>query len=190
MKFIETLDELRSLYTAPSTNAVRKQIPAIDPHAARFIARAPLVAIGSQDDEGNADVTPKGDAPGFVQVLDETTLAIPDRPGNNRLDTFSNVIRNPSVGLLFMIPGMNETLRVNGRARITADATLCEKLAVNGRPAKTVMIVQVREVFLHCAKAYMRSDLWKPETWPDRSEMPSLIEMIKDQLSFAEAREG
>lgn len=150
----------------------------------------PFVAIGSQDGEGNADVTPKGDAPGFVRVLDDTTLAIPDRPGNNRLDTFSNVIRNPWVGLLFMIPGMNETLRVNGRARITTDVTLCEELAFNGRPAQAVMIVQVREVFLHCAKACARSALWKPETWPDRSEMPSLIEMINDQMSFAEAREG
>ena len=126
-------EALRALYKQPHDRAVSKEIRALDHHCRTFIANSPFVLIGSSDGNGNADVTPKGDRPGFVAVLDDLTLAIPDRPGNNRLDTFENVLANPAVGLLFLIPGMNETLRVNGDARLTADPGLRERLAVDGR---------------------------------------------------------
>ena len=186
MEFIETKEELRALYGEPSDLAVRKQLAALDAHSKAFLARSPFVLIGSQDGVGG-DVTPKGDGPGFAAVLDDRTIAIPDRPGNRRIDTWLNVIENPSVGLLFMIPGMNETLRINGRARLTTDEALCQRLAMNGRPAVAALVVEVREVYMHCAKAFIRSGLWKPETWPDRSEMPTLGEIVRDQLAIAES---
>lgn len=186
MDFIGTHEELRAIYGTASDVAVRKQMDRLDAHARTFLARSPFVMIGSQGGDGLGDVTPKGDRPGFVSVLDERTIAIPDRPGNNRLDTWANVIDNPSVGLLFMVPGMNETLRINGTARLTVDTGLCERLGVNGRPAKAVLVVAVREVYMHCAKAYIRSELWNPETWPDRKELPTLGEMLRDQLAMAE----
>lgn len=189
MDFIETIEELRQLYGAASDGALKKQLTRIDTHAARFLARAPFALIASQDTAGNADVTPKGDGPGFVKLLDDHTLALPDRPGNNRLDSWQNVIRNPAVGMLFLIPGMNETLRVNGSARITADARLCNDLGMNGRPARTVLVVQVREVYMHCAKAFIRSKLWQPESWPDRAEMPTLGEILRDQVASSDAAE-
>lgn len=189
MKFIETVEELRTVFQQVHEMAVRKELRAIDPHSKRFIEKSPFVLIGSQDPAGNGDVTPKGDRPGFVHVLDETTIALPDRPGNNRLDTWENIIENPAVGLIFFIPGMNETLRINGEARLTTDAELCERLNVNGRPALAVMVVKVRQVYMHCAKAFIRSGLWKPDTWPDRKEMPTLGEIVRDQMQLSETAE-
>jgi PPOX class probable FMN-dependent enzyme len=185
MEFITTHEQLRTVYKAAQGRAVEKELRAIDPHSRNFIEKSPFVLIGSQDAEGNGDVTPKGDKPGFVAVLDERTIAIPDRPGNNRLDTLENLLVNPAVGLLFLIPGMNETLRVNGRARLTADAELCARFAVDGKPALSVMIVDVRGCYMHCAKAFLRSQLWHPESWPPRASMPTLGEILKDQLAFA-----
>jgi PPOX class probable FMN-dependent enzyme len=187
MEFITSLEGLREHYGQVHDKAVRKELRALDHHARSFIARSPFVLIGSSDEAGNADVTPKGDRPGFVAVLDDTTLAIPDRPGNNRLDTWQNVIVNPAVGLLFLIPGMNETLRVNGQGRITADQSLRDRLAVDGKSPVTVMIVEVKAAYMHCAKAFMRSGLWKPETWPDRASMPTLGEILRDQLALSES---
>lgn len=185
MEFITTREGLREHYREASGNAVKKELRALDPHAVRFIANSPFVLIGSSDGNGNADVTPKGDKPGFVTVLDERTIAIPDRPGNNRLDTLENVIANPAVGLLFLIPGMNETLRINGQAKITADPGLRAKLAVEGKEPATAMIVTVKAVYMHCAKAFMRSELWNPASWPPRAAMPTLGEILKDQIAFA-----
>lgn len=186
MEFISSVEELRGLYGARHELAMKKELSLLDGHSRSFIARSPFVLIGSQDAAGNADVTPKGDAPGFVAVLDDRTLAIPDRPGNNRLDTWENVIGNPSVGLLFLIPGMNETLRVNGTARITADAALREKMAVDGKLPSTVLVVSVKAAYMHCAKAFIRSELWKPESWPDRASLPTLGTILRDQLALAE----
>ena len=149
MDYITSRDQLRSLFGETHDVAVRKELKAIDAHARRFIERSPFVFIGSQDASGNADVSPKGDRPGFVRVLDDRTLALPDRPGNNRLDTWTNVLENPAVGLIFLIPGMNETLRVNGTARLTTDSDLRARLHVDGRPALAVLIVAVREVYMH-----------------------------------------
>ncbi|MGR3742666.1 MAG: pyridoxamine 5'-phosphate oxidase family protein [Pseudooceanicola nanhaiensis] len=186
MRFLTTEEELRAVYQAPSEAAVRKQLGQLEEHSRRFLEKSPFVLIGSQDRAGNADVTPKGDAPGFVQPLDDRTIAIPDRPGNNRLDTWQNILGNPAVGLIFFIPGMNETLRINGTARLTVDDTLRQQFAMNGRPALAVLVVSIREVYMHCAKAFIRSGLWKPDTWPERSEMPTLGEIIRDQLETAE----
>ena len=184
MQFISTREELRSLYKEPGDGAVRKVLPRLDSHCRSFISRSPFVLIGSTDGSGNADVTPKGDRPGFVEILDDTTIAIPDRPGNNRLDTLENLLLDPAIGLLFLIPGMNETLRINGAAKITADPALRERLAHDGKPPLSVIVVEIKAAYMHCAKAFMRSELWKPESWPDRSKLPTLGQILKDQLAL------
>jgi uncharacterized protein len=189
MEFIETQAELRTLYRNPSPGAVRKELKRLDPHARNFLAHSPFVLIGTQDGRGNADVSPKGDKAGFCIALDDFTVAIPDRPGNNRLDSFENLVVNPAVGLIFLIPGMNETLRINGEGRLTADRELCGRFAVDGKAALSVLVVKVRAVYMHCAKAFLRSELWAPESWPERAEMPTLGEILRDQLALAETSE-
>ena len=185
MDFIASHDELRRIYKTPEPTAgsIRKELRTLDGHCRSFIGKSPFVLIGSSDGSGNADVTPKGDKPGFASVLDDSTIAIPDRPGNNRLDTLENIILNPAVGLLFLIPGMNETLRVNGAARITVDHGLREQLAVEGKLPLSVVIVSIKAAYMHCAKAFMRSELWKPESWPDRASIPTLGEILRDQFA-------
>ena len=178
MQFLTSRDELRALYKQPGDNAVRKELKALDHHCKGFVARSPFVLIGSSDGNGNSDVTPKGDKPGFALVLDDKTIAIPDRPGNNRLDTLENILLNPSVGLLFLIPGMNETLRVNGDARITVDADLRERLAVDGKQPQSVVVVSVKAAYMHCAKAFMRSDTWDPSTW-NPTALPSVAQLAR-----------
>jgi PPOX class probable FMN-dependent enzyme len=190
MQFIEDREELRALYKSPGDGAVRKELPQLDGHCRSFIAKSPFVLIGSSDGNGNADVTPKGDRPGFAVILDDNNIAIPDRPGNNRLDTLENIIVNPAVGLLFLIPGMNETLRINGHARITADAALRESLAVDGKLPASVIVVSVKAAYMHCAKAFIRSELWKPESWLDRSTLPTLGEILRDQLALKQSVEA
>lgn len=189
MDFIKSREELRAHYKAASPGSLRKEMKTLDAHAKGFLGRSPFVLIGSSDGNGSADVTPKGDRPGFVAVLDDTTIAIPDRPGNNRLDTWENVVANPAVGLLFLIPGMDETLRINGEARITVDGTLRERLAAEGKLPASVMVVAIRAVYMHCAKAFMRSELWEPATWPDRASLPTLGQILKDQLALTESAE-
>lgn len=192
MEFVSTRAELRTIYKTPrpTDGSIRKELKALDSHCRSFIGKSPFVLIGSSDGEGNSDVTPKGDKPGFAVVLDDRTIAIPDRPGNNRLDTLENILRNPSVGLLFLIPGMNETLRVNGDARITVDAGLRERLSVDGKEPQSVIVVTVKATYMHCAKAFMRSDLWKPETWYDRATLPTLGQILRDQLALADSAEA
>lgn len=189
MDFITSHEELRAHYKAVHEAALKKELPALDRHGKGFIARSPFVLIGSSDANGHADVTPKGDKPGFVAVLDDRTLAIPDRPGNNRLDTLENLVVNPAIGLLFLIPGMNETLRVNGKARITFDEALRTRLAVEGKLPLSVIVVSIGSAYMHCAKAFMRSDLWKPNTWPDRATLPTLGEILRDQVAYAPTAE-
>ena len=142
--------------------------------------------LGSANSEGRCDVSPKGDAPGFVRVLDDTTLAIPDLPGNNRLDTLSNFLENPEIALLFLVPGMNETLRVNGRVSLVRDAELLQSMAVGGKLPKLAIVVHVDEVFTHCPKAFVRASLWNSDSWIERSEIPSFAEILRDHVGMVD----
>lgn len=177
--------ELRALFPATHGLAVTKCLNHIDKHAMDFVARSPFLCIGTQSPNGLADVSPRGDPCGFVKVLDDKTLLIPDRPGNNRLDTQSNILANPAVGLLFMIPGFDDTMRVNGTARITRDPDLLALLEVKERLPTVAIVVTVAEVFIHCAKAFRRSKLWDPSQLQDRRDMPSLLKIIFDQTTGA-----
>ena len=179
---ITSLAELRALVGEPSEQAVRKDIGRLDEHCRRFISLAPFLLLGTSGAAGRCDVSPKGDAPGFVLVLDERTLAIPDRPGNRRLDSLQNIFENPHVGLLFLVPGLDETLRVNGSARVVRDPDLLRRLAVGDRAPTVAIVVQVEECYLHCAKAFLRSDLWNPAKQLAREQFPSLGRVLRDQL--------
>ena len=162
---IDSVETLRAMYGKASPIAQVKVWPRIEPSARDFIARAPFVVMATSDVAGNLDVSPKGDAPGFVAVEDDRTLLLPDRRGNKLVFGLQNVVANPHVGLIFMIPGVNETLRVNGRAELTRDPALCARLAARGQDALLVVRVTVDECFFHCPKAFLRASLWKPETW-------------------------
>ncbi len=176
---------LRQLFEPTHDLAIRKCQPRLGVHAQSFIRRAPFLCIGTQSLDGRADVSPRGDPAGFVQILDTQTIAIPDRPGNNRLDTLSNIIANPAVGLLFIIPGFDDTLRLNGRATLSTDPNLLRAMAVNERAPTLAIVVAIDEVFLHCAKAFRRSHLWDPAHRQDRTEMPSLMQFILDETGDA-----
>ena len=176
--------ELREIVREPSQVIWDKDIGRIDEHARTLIAHSPLVLLATSDAEGTCDVSPKGDPAGSVLVLDDHRHALADRPGNHRVDGFRNVLRNPHVGLLFLVPGMNETLRVNGRATIVSDAPFFDDLAIKGRRPRLALLVEVEELYMHCAKAFLRSSLWQPETWPDRAKLPTLGRIIKDQVDL------
>jgi PPOX class probable FMN-dependent enzyme len=171
--------DLRARFRAPSELAIRKQLDRLDHNCRKFIALSPFLCLATASEDG-VDNSPRGDAPGFVQVLDERTLLIPDRPGNNRLDSLANILRSPKVGLLFMIPGVTETLRVNGRARIVMRPEILERFAVSGRSPSVAILVETEEVFLHCSKALIRSRLWQEEAKVDRKVLPSLGRMIAE----------
>lgn len=176
---------LRTLVGTPSELALKKQIATLDAHCRDFIAHAPFVLVATSGVDGSCDVSPKGDAPGFVRVLDERHLAIPDRPGNKRLDGMRNILGNPHVGLIFLIPGRRETLRVNGRACITRDETLLASLEAMGKRPVLAVGVEVEEVYLHCAKAFIRSALWQPDRWPKLERLASAAQMFWDQAKPA-----
>ncbi|MCE7029176.1 pyridoxamine 5'-phosphate oxidase family protein [Jiella avicenniae] len=186
MSAITTIEDLRGLYGEPHELSIKKEMRRLDAHARRFLERSPFVLIGSSAPGRLPDVSPKGDKPGFALVLDDHRIAIPDRPGNKRLDTFENVIANPMVGLLFLIPGMDETLRINGRAEIHADPELLDRMAVDGKRPISALVVAADEVYFHCAKAFMRSQLWNPDTLIDRKTMPTLGAILKDQIGLAD----
>jgi uncharacterized protein len=190
MDVVEDLEELRELYGPPGERSVKKQLTRLDKHCRAFIARSPFLVMASSDPSGRCDASPKGDAPGFVQVLDDQTLLIPDRLGNNRVDTIGNLLERPGVGLIFFVPGLNETLRVNGRARITTDPALLEPLAVNGKVPRSGILVAAEEVYFHCGKALIRSDLWNPEKQLGRSEFPSLGRILADQIGGMSVEEA
>ena len=177
---ITSEEELRTLVGKPSELAIRKEISYLDAHCRAFIARSPFVLIATSGGTGRADVSPKGDPPGFVQVLDEHRLVIPDRPGNRRLDGMRNLLENPHVGLLFLIPGLEETLRVNGRAWIIRDEEVLARCAVMGKPPTLGLGVYAEECFIHCAKAFKRAHLWQPGEWPDRTGLASPSEILVD----------
>jgi uncharacterized protein len=187
---IEDVEQLRESYGAPSERALKKQLSRFDKHCRDFIARSPFLVIASADPSGRCDASPKGDAPGFVQVIDDTTLLIPDRLGNNRIDTLANLLARPGIGLIFFVPGINETLRVNGRACITTDPALLEPLAVNSKVPRSAILVTAEEIYFHCGKALIRSDLWNPDKQVRRSDFPSLGRILADQIGGISVEES
>jgi uncharacterized protein len=174
-------EALRDLLGQPSELVIKKQLPSLDRHCRNYIALSPFMLLGTANAAGDCDVSPRGDAPGFVAVIDDKHIAIPDRPGNRRIDSLRNIVQNGKVGLLFMIPGVEETLRINGRACLTREPALLEKLAARGKVPTLAIGVEVEEAFLHCAKAFKRSQLWDNATWPNRTALPTLAEMVHDQ---------
>jgi len=186
---VDTKEKLRSILPRWNGNAGRKDHDRINEVAASFIARSPYVVISSAAEHGCHDVSPKGDAPGFVAVHDEKTLIIPDRLGNHRLDTFENLLIDPRVGLLFLIPGHTETLRIAGFGQIARDETLRVPFAMNGRLPELVLVVTVEQVFMHCSKSLVRSKLWSPETWIHADGAPSLAQWVKSAVPTDETLE-
>jgi PPOX class probable FMN-dependent enzyme len=183
---ITTLDALRTLYALPRERSVKKALPQLDPHCTRFIGLSPLVVLASSGlltcTDGALDASPRGGDPGFVKVLDARTLLIPDAPGNNRLDTLENIIRTGQVGMLFLVPGIDDTLRVNGTAILSTAETDLSICTDAKRVPKLVIRVTVQAAYLHCGKALMRSALWDASRHMDRAAMPSMGEMMKDQI--------
>ncbi|QBR00421.1 pyridoxamine 5'-phosphate oxidase family protein [Paraburkholderia pallida] len=173
-----TTAELEAHYGAPNERSLRKEIDYVNADYRRFIELSPFVVLATGGPEG-LDCSPRGDAPGFVRILDSRTLALPDRPGNNRVDSLHNVVAAPQIGLLFMVPGVGETLRVNGRARVSLDPELLASFAVDGKPPRSVLLIEVQSVYFHCAKAIARSNLWDPARHVERSQLPSAGEMLK-----------
>ena len=177
---ITTLDQLRECIPPPSGPALAKEIAFIDEHARAFIARSPFALIATAGADGRCDVSPKGDVPGFVQVLDEQTLVIPDRPGNQRADSLQNMLANPHIGMLMIIPGVEWTLRVNGRAELVRDADVLERCAVEGKLPLLGIVMHVEELFLHCPKCFLRSHLWDTAQWMPADEQPKWAAVLRD----------
>jgi PPOX class probable FMN-dependent enzyme len=184
---IESEDDLRAIIGTPAQRAVDKTITELDEYCIEHIERSPFLLIASSDAAGNLDVSPKGDPAGFVRVLGSHTLVIPDRPGNRRADTLSNVLQNPNVAMLFLVPGRRETLRVAGRARIVRDQALRESMAAKGKVPELLLGVDVSEVFFHCAKCIIRSDLWQGY---EAGDLPTLGEIMVKHAAVAMAPEA
>jgi PPOX class probable FMN-dependent enzyme len=185
MSTITSETRLRELYGEPMERALRKQLDRLDVHCRRVVELSRFVVVATAGADGLLDATPRGGEPGFVRVHDERTLLIPDHRGNRRLDTLSNLVARPGIGLLFLVPGVDETLRVNGSAEIDDDPELRAGLAVDGRAPTTVVRVHVQEAYLHCAKALMRSRLWDPAARIPRTALPTMGEMMRDQVGAA-----
>ena len=182
MQGIVDKKNLGQLYGEPSERAVLKQLDHLDKHCQAFIEISPFLVIGTMGSDGLGDVSPRGDAPGFVKVKDEKTIYLPDRLGNNRTDTLSNVLENSGVGLLFLVPGMNETLRVNGNAKITTDKNILESLSVEGQAPRSALEILIEAAYVQCAKALIRSKLWEEDYKIERKSFPSLGKIISDQI--------
>ena len=176
---VTTTEQLEAIYGEKKPSSVVKEIDHINGSYRKLIEAAPFVAVATAGPEG-LDCSPKGDAPGFVRILDDKTLAIPDRPGNNRIDGFRNIVRDPRIALLFLIPGIGETLRVNGRAAISIDPELMANFAINGKLPRSVLIVHIESIYFHCSKAIVRSKLWNEETKIDRKSLPSTGSIVAE----------
>jgi PPOX class probable FMN-dependent enzyme len=190
MDCITDPDTLRAHFGPVSDLAQRKQLAFLDRHCRAFIALSPFCVLATADGKGGVDASPRGDAPGFVKVLDDTTLLLPDRPGNRRVDSFSNLVANPGVGLLFLVPGIGETVRVNGTGRVITEAALLEQVAAQGKVPATGLVVSVTEAYYHCAKALIRSRLWDPDTRIERKGFPTLGRIIADQVGGIDAEKA
>lgn len=179
--FIQTMDQLKALYPDPLENSIRKETPVINDEYRSLIEASPFVAIASIG-AGGMDCSPRGDQPGFVRVLNETTVVIPDRRGNNRLDTLKNIVENPRVALLFLIPGLNETLRINGTARLTTDPNLLESMKVNERLPACAIVIHIETMYFQCARALKRSQLWNASNHVNKSDLPSAGSLLKSVI--------
>jgi PPOX class probable FMN-dependent enzyme len=179
--------DLREIIGVPGDRSVRKERPSLDEHNRAFIALSPFLLMATSDSNGRCDVAPKGDAPGFVQVIDDRRLVVPERPGNKRLDGMLNLLANPHIGLIFMVPGRQETLRVNGRAWVTRDPKLLERCVAQGKVPLVAIGVEVEQCFMHCPKAFIRSRLWQPQAWPAADALPSMACVLFDQIRPADA---
>jgi PPOX class probable FMN-dependent enzyme len=177
-RHIQSSSDLRDVAKKPSHYVDNKVIDHIDTLSQRFIAASSLAIVSSIRPDGVLDLTPRGDPPGFVRVLNRKLIAIPDRPGNNRMDTFENVLENQNVGILFIIPGHRDTLRVSGKGAVVRDSKLAQETAINGRPADLILLLKVERVLSHCPKAFVRGKVWQPNEWPDTADVPTLAEML------------
>lgn len=183
---VTSLEEVRELYGEPSEGVLRKELDHLDVHCRALIARSPFVVLSTASADGECDASPKGGPPGFVAVLDDHRLALGDARGNRRVDSLGNVLENPHVGLLFLVPGKGETLRVNGSADLSRDPALLERLATGGKPASVALVVGVEQAYMHCAKAILRSKLWAPEEWASADGLPSGAEIMRDHSGMGD----
>lgn len=183
-ELIRSEEELRELLGYPNRVVAHKAITHLDQHCRDYIAQAPMVLMATADASGACDVSPRGDFPGFTLILDEKHLVIPERPGNRRMDSLRNLLENPHIGLIFLIPGLEETLRVNGRASIIKDRELLAQMVFKGHIPLLGIGVEVEECYVHCAKAFKRSNLWKPETWPNQADLPDIAQMMADHANL------
>jgi PPOX class probable FMN-dependent enzyme len=185
---ITSEEELRALLGEPMPRAVSKERVRLHERDREWLAASPFCLVATADADGTCDVSPKGDPPGFTHVIDDTTIAVPDRPGNRRADGFLNLLANPQIGLLYLVPGRGETLRINGRARLVREAPFFDELIVKGHRPHLAIVVEIEQIFFHCAKAFLRSSLWKPETWnPDA--LPSQARLVKSLQEIPETLE-
>jgi uncharacterized protein len=183
---VTSQDELTELYGAPDEAVKVKAIPQLDEHCRAFIALSPFVTVATVGEDGTCDASPRGGVPGFCDVVGPRTLVLPDEPGNRRLDTVRNIVATGQIGLLFMIPGMRETLRVNGRATISRDPELLERYRNGRKPPIAAIVVETDEAYLHCAKAFMRSQLWDTSAWPERDGLASPARIWRDHIAIAD----
>lgn len=182
MSAIETTQQLRSMYSPAKERAVKKQMSRLDQHCRNFLALARFAVLSTADAEGNMDASPRGGEAGFIKVIDDNTVIIPDWTGNNRLDTFSNILDSGRIGAIFLVPGVDEALRINGAASLRNDEAFTSLCEVNGRFPKLVVHIAVKEAYLHCAKAIMRAELWAPEAKVERTVLPTMNEMLREQI--------
>ena len=180
---ISNKEQLRSLYSSPIDLVVKKQKICLDEYSEKFISLSPFVIISTAGSNGLLDASPRGESAGFIRVLDDRTIAIPDRPGNNRLDSLTNIVENPQIGMLALIPGFKECLRINGSAKIVTNKELLEQFDHNGRLPVSVIVISIKEVYFHCAKAITRSKLWDTRSQVSREEMPSLGRILMSQIA-------
>jgi PPOX class probable FMN-dependent enzyme len=183
---VRSAGELANLVGTPSGISLKKELKVLDEHMRRFIAHAPFVVISTHSADGRCDASPRGDAPGFIHVVDDRTLLIPDRPGNRRVDTYRNILETGRIGLLFLVPGFGETLRINGRAVIIRDEVWLTPLSAQGKRPLLAVAVEVEECFLQCAKAILRSKLWEPHDGQNLQSLPCAAEMLTDHVQMPE----
>ena len=186
---IESIEKLRELYDSPMELVIKKQKSKLDKHSTKFLELSSFSILATSNSAGYLDCSPRGDFPGFIQVLDDATIAIPDRPGNNRLDSLCNIIQNPNIGILTLIPGFKECLRINGSAKITVNTELLSRFEHQGKLPKSVIVISIKEIYFHCAKAITRSKLWDLDSQTNRNIMPSLGKILMDQIDPSKPQE-